>query len=213
MKPFKKSCFKAGARSSLLSRAQVAEISPELPFDLEMLWLETTGDLDQKTSLRDLGSTDFFTKELDDLLLKGSIRLAIHSAKDLPDPIPEGLVVAAITKGKDSRDALVLRDSLFPGALIATSSQRREEAVLALQVDVRFKDLRGTIHQRLKQLELGEADGVVIAEAALIRLHLTHLNRIYLPGPTTPLQGKLAIVCREDDLEMRELLSCIEFSI
>ena len=213
MKPFKKSCFKAGARSSLLSRAQVAEIIPELPFDLEMHWLETTGDLDQKTSLRDLGSTDFFTKELDDLLLKGVIRLAIHSAKDLPDPIPYGLVVAVVTEGKDPRDALVLRDSLFPGALIATSSQRREEAVRALLADVQFRDLRGTIHQRLKQLDEGIADGVVIAEAALIRLNLTHLNRIYLPGATTPLQGKLAVVCREDDHEMRDLLSCVKFSI
>ncbi len=83
----------------------------------------------------------------------------------------------------------------------------------ALLADVQFRDLRGTIHQRLKQLDEGIADGVVIAEAALIRLNLTHLNRIYLPGSTTPLQGKLAVVCREDDHEMRDLLSCVKFSI
>jgi hydroxymethylbilane synthase len=199
----------------LLSRAQIEELRPQLPFDVDPVWIETTGDLDQKTSLRSFGKTDFFTRELDQLLLEGSIRLAIHSAKDLPEPKVKGLFVAAVTNGLDPRDALVVCDSfdaLPIGAWIATSSKRREDAVRSLRSDLRFKDLRGTIHQRLELLENGGADGIVVAEAALIRLHLIHLNRIYLPGNGSEGQGQLAILCREDDQEMIDLLACIKFS-
>ncbi len=188
------------------------ELRPQVPFDMDPMWIETTGDLDQKTSLRILDKTDFFTRELDRLVLDGSIRLAIHSAKDLPDPLAEGLCIAAMTNGLDPRDALVFRDTLPENAWIATSSKRREEMVDLLRPGFRFKDLRGTIHERLAQLDNGYADGVVIAEAALIRLQLTHLNRIYLPGPVAEGQGRLAIVCRKDDSELIELLSCIKFS-
>lgn len=197
-----------GARSSPLSRAQVKEVEKELPPEVsfEMIWMETLGDRDQKTSLRTLGKTDFFTRDLDELLLTGRIRAAIHSAKDLPDPLPEGLSVAALTKGQDPRDCLVYgSDSMPKKPRIATSSERREESVRQLYPDAIFLDLRGPIHKRLEILERGEADGVVLAEAALIRLGLTHLKREILPGETVPLQGKLAILIREDDDEMRLL--------
>lgn len=182
----------------------------------ELIWVETTGDRDQKTSLRTLGKSDFFTRELDQMLLRGEIDLAIHSAKDLPEPLPEGLVLAFLTKGLDPRDSLVLRDqesieTLPNGAWIATSSERREEAVLTLRKDFRFKDVRGKVAERLALLERGEADGVVIAEAALLRLGLTHLNRLQLPGPTAPGQGQLAVVCRQnfsDDLAQRSRNKC-----
>ncbi len=208
--------IKAGARSSPLSRAQVEEVLAEMPsLELEMVWMATSGDLDKKTSLRSLGKTDFFTKELDEMLLKGMIRIAVHSAKDLPEPIPEGLALAAITKGVDARDSLVLREgetlgSLRRGAIIATSSERREEMVRSLRGDLQFVDLRGTIGERLAKLGRGEADGVVVAEAALIRLKLTHLNRIFIPGETVPMQGRLAILARSDDGEMLEFFSGID---
>lgn len=181
-----------------------------------MTWVETVGDRDLKTSLRTLDRTDFFTRELDQLLLQNKIRLAIHSAKDLPEPLPEGLAIAALTRGVDARDALVLRSgetlaTLPPCAVIATSSARREEVVRQLRPDLRFIDLRGTIGARLAKLETGEADGIVVAEAALIRLRLTHLNRIFLPGPTAPLQGRLALVVRKDDVELQNLLSAVHY--
>lgn len=198
-----------GARSSNLSRAQVKEFLEEyhfLPAAFEMIWVETTGDLDRETSLRQLGKTDFFTRELDELLLSKKIRLAIHSAKDLPDPLPKGLFLAALTKGQDPRDSLVFFEPLPPRPKIATSSERREEMVRCLYPKATFMDIRGTIEERVKVVKEGRADGVVIAEAALIRLGLTHLSRVFLPGETAPGQGKLALVIREDDDEMRLLL-------
>jgi hydroxymethylbilane synthase len=187
--------MKVGARSSPLSRAQVEEVQNELGLNFEVIWTTTTGDRDKITSLRDLEKSDFFTKELDLMLLRGEIDIAIHSAKDLPDPIPKGLKIAWLSKGLDPRDSLVFKEPL---KVVATSSERREKAVRLLFPDCHFVDLRGTIHERLERLN-HDVDGVVVAEAALIRLKLTHLHRVFLPGETTPLQGKIAIVCRENE--------------
>ena len=209
-----------GGRKSPLSQAQVKEVLNEIRknhplVNFSCLFVETIGDKDQKTSLRTLEKSNFFTKEIDEMLLSGICRVAIHSGKDLPDPIPKGLAIVAITRGVDSADVLVMRDGetvegMLSGAVIATSSVRREEAVKELRDDLRFVDLRGTIGQRLSRLENGETDGVVVAEAALIRLGLTHLNRVKLPGDTVALQGQLAIVCREDDVEMKDLFRCMD---
>lgn len=209
-----------GARCSLLSQAQVREVLAEMrvffsELDFDCIFVETIGDKDQKTSLRTLGKTDFFTKEVDQLLLSGQCRVSIHSAKDLPEPLPKELAIAAITKGVDAADVLVLRQStslsdLPAGAEIATSSERRENAVRRLCGHLNFVDVRGTIGQRLAKLDSGEVDGVVVAEAALIRLGLTHLNRVRLPGETTPLQGQLAILVRQGDAEMLDLFACLD---
>ena len=212
--------IKVGARASALSKAQVQEVYQEIRqhhpnIEFDHVYTETTGDKDRLTSLRNLGKTNFFTKEIDDLLLKGECRIAIHSAKDLPEPIPEELMIAAITHGVDQADVLVMRegenvDSLPMGARIATSSQRREEQVKSLRNDFVFCDLRGTIEERLALLEGGKADGVVVAEAALIRLGLMNLNRLRLQGDPLPYQGQLAILCRKDDSEMLALFHCLD---
>lgn len=206
-----------GARSSPLSRAQCREVQEEIfaqYFGLEVgfVFIETLGDRDRGTSLRGLEKSDFFTRELDQMLLKGEIQVAIHSAKDLPDPLPCGLSLAYLTRGVDPRDSLVLKPGkeLSSCTRIATSSLRREEAVRQLlSSGITFVDLRGNIEERLELLEKGEVDGVVVAESALIRLQLTHLPRIYLPGKTAPLQGKLALVIRTEDVQLRALLSLV----
>lgn len=212
------SCFKirVGARSSPLSKKQLEEVHAELvqfhpQVVFEPLFVETVGDLDQKTSLRTLDKTDFFTRDIDLMQLKGECRIAIHSAKDLPDPLPKGLVIAALTRGVDPSDSLVFRqnETLPTQGVVATSSERREECVRMLFPEARFVDIRGTIGMRLAKLDHGEVGGVVIAEAALIRLGLTHLTRVTLPGDTASFQGRLAVTARADDTEMLELFKVI----
>ncbi len=208
------------ARRSPLSQAQAKEVLAELQqhhslLTFELKLIDTKGDIDQKTSLRSLEKTDFFTKEIDGLLLKKKCRIGIHSAKDLPEIIPKGISVIALTKGADPSDVLVFRTgetlhNLPTGAIIATSSERREAIVKALRPDLTFVDIRGNINQRLSKLDSGEVDGVVMAEAALIRLNLTHLNRLFLPGGSTPYQGCLAITACSDDMEMAQLFSCLD---
>lgn len=205
------------ARSSRLSKIQVTEVLQELNRFHPCVtfipnYFETTGDLDQKTSLRELGSTPFFTKEIDEAVLNGQCRLGIHSAKDLPDSLEPGLSLICLTNGLDPSDSLVLRqgisiDTLPKGAKIATSSIRREENLLAVRPDLCFQDVRGVIEKRLELLDSGRIDGVIIAEAALIRLNLTHLNRVLIPGPTAKWQGRLAVTARKEDAEMRYLFA------
>ncbi len=209
----------AGARSSLLSRKQLEEVLGELrcfhpQIVLEPLFVDTLGDSDQKTSLRTLEKTDFFTRELDLLVLQGQCRIAIHSAKDLPEPLPKGLALVAMTKGLDPADALVLRaggslDTLPVLARIGSSSARRDAMVKTLLPTARFIDIRGTIETRLAQLDAGQYDAIVMAEAALIRLGLSHRTRIRLPGKAAPFQGRLAIIAKEHDEEMKQLFGCL----
>lgn len=211
-----------GARPSPLAQIQVEEVIGELKrvypsalFSIQLSSIHTQGDFDQKTSLKNLNKTSFFTEEIDSALLSGRIRLGIHSAKDLPEPLPSGIQLICLTKGLDPSDSLVLREredlqDLPTGSRIGTSSLRRELAVLRLRPDFRISDIRGTIGERLQQLTNGTIDGVVVAEAALIRLRLTHLNRIVLPDCHTPLQGRLAILSRENDLEMAKLFAPLD---
>ena len=122
--------------------------------------METTGDKDQKTSLRTLEKTDFFTKEIDELQLAGGCRISIHSAKDLPDPLPKGLTMVALTQGVDPSDSLVLREnetieSLPHGAKMGTSSARREKNIRDLRSDFICVDVRGNIQARLALLDQG----------------------------------------------------------
>lgn len=204
------------ARDSLLSRAQVQEVlfavqkvHSEITFS--PLWLKTTGDLDQKTSLLTQEKTDFFTKEVDDAILDKRCQIAIHSAKDLPDPLASGLTVIAYTEGVDPSDVLVFREegsleALPLGAKVGTSSFRREENLKNLRSDLRCVDIRGTIEKRLSLLDEGAFDALIMAKAALIRLNLLRNTQV-LPGDVSPMQGRLAIVCRKEDKEMEELFS------
>lgn len=208
------------ARSSILSRLQVEEVYAEIShyhphLQFERIWIETRGDRDLATSLKKLEKSDFFTRELDVLQLKGGCRITIHSAKDLPEPLPQGLEMIALTRGQDSSDALVLREGeslngLLPHSSIGVSSERREKAVFSLRNDLVCVDIRGSIDCRLALLDAGVVDGIVIAEAALIRLQMTHRNRVRLPGLSAPGQGRLAILAREGDEEMKLLFACID---
>lgn len=211
--------IEAGARPSPLSQAQVKEVLDALKFyhpllEFKIHLIATIGDRDLSTSLRTLDRTDFFTRDIDHWVLEKPGRIGIHSAKDLPHPLTAGLTLFCLTRGLDPTDSLILRegsalDQLPSGALIATSSLRREESVRQLRPDFKFCDIRGTIEQRLAQLNSGKIEGVVVAEAALIRLGLARLNRIKLPGFTVEGQGQLAIVGRLDEMRLKDLFACL----
>lgn len=208
--------IKVGARGSKLSQSQVWEIQRELSafypeIELFPTWITTGGDKDLLTSLRDLEKSDFFTREVDQLLLEGVFQVAIHSAKDLPDPLPAGLELIALTRGVSSADVIVYNTYPLPyGAKVGTSSLRREHNLTQWRPDLQCVDIRGTIEGRLQLLDSGKLDGLIIAEAALIRLGLTHRTYQQLPGEIAPFQGQLAIVARQEDLEMRMLFSIID---
>jgi hydroxymethylbilane synthase len=209
-----------GARSSALSRAQVEEVLlslrlhySEISFD--PIWISTYGDADLLQSLKGMDKTDFFTREIDQMLLHEQIRIAIHSAKDLPSPLPAGIVCVALTKGVDPSDSLVLRDAdsleaLPEGAKIATSSIRREAMIRKIRSDLTCVEVRGPVDQRLQALYEGYIDGLVVAEAALIRLNKTDCNRIRLAGPVAEFQGQLAVLARLGDSQMEALFACLD---
>ncbi len=208
-----------GARSSKLSQVQVEEVLLLLQqhySDVVFLpkWFKTTGDIDLKTSLTSMEKTNFFTKEIDEAVLKGECRIGVHSAKDLPEVLPGSLQVVAYTQGIDPSDVLVLRDQeslnmLKVSAKIGTSSLRREKNIKALRADLQCVDIRGPIEERLALLDRGEFDGVIMAKAALIRLKLLQRNMVVIPGESSPMQGRLAIVAKKEDEEMKELFSCL----
>lgn len=206
--------IKCVARSSNLSKAQVKEIQMSMGIPLEGHYIASMGDLDLKTSLIDESPADFFTREIDEAVLRGEARIAIHSAKDLPGSLKEGLVIAALTESVHEGDCLVMRphetlESLPLHARIGGSSLRRKETIQRLRKDFVFCDIRGTIEQRIALIE-GPLHGVIIAKAALIRLQLLHLNLIDIPGKGAENQGRLAVVCRNNDFEMIELFKRID---
>ena len=203
-----------GARGSNLSKAQVGEVHRELlqhhpHIQFKPIWITTMGDKDKQTSLRDLDKTDFFTREVDQLQLKGEFRISIHSAKDLPEPLTPGLKIVALTQGVDPSDVLVYNNELPENPIIATSSIRRELNLQEWRPGCRCVDIRGTIQERLAILDSSQIDGVVMAEAALIRLGLTNRSRMPIPGETAPLQGRLAIIALSTDHEMEQLFRCL----
>lgn len=221
--PLPKKTLKVVSRGSNLAKAQVAELQKLISHFypdvfLEPFFIDSRGDRDKITSLRTLEKSNFFTDTLDLALLKTEVDLALHSAKDLPFPLDPGLEIAALTPCIDERDALVFASHvkwektkpLPSGLRIATSSKRRENSVLEIASKPFFYDLRGTIEERLAVLETGKIDAVVLAEAALKRLNLTHLPRVFLPGKTTEGQGSLAIVVRKEDKQLLDFFSLID---
>ncbi len=206
-----------GTRKSKLALIQVKEILDTLSAGEEgkslftIIPLETAGDKDKHSALEKLEGTDFFTDGLDWALLQGRIDLAVHSAKDLPDPLPEGLRVVWRTRAIDPADVLVSRTGqrlleLPAGSLVGTSSRRRREQVLALRPELTIKSLRGNVDERLAKLDRGEYDGIIVAAAALIRLGEQERITERLKFSTPPGQGSLAVVVCEDDEELSSWL-------
>ena len=192
-----------------LIKAELEALNPSIEVRIEII--KTSGDV-KTDPLSVIGGQGVFTKELEEALLDGRIDMAVHSLKDLPTIIPERLVLAAICKREDPRDALVLSRKLdglhgsvraLPkGAIVGTSSPRRLAQLKHLRGDLIFNDLRGNVDTRLRKLDEGQYDALVLACAGLRRLGLE--NRISAPLPTSQMlpavgQGALGIETRVDD--------------
>jgi len=200
--------IKVGARSSRLSRIQTQNALEKLRLMLprvrfEEIFLSSPGDRDRATDLRE-SPADFFTRDLDEAVLSGELDCAVHSAKDVPDPVPEGLDWFWLPWREDPRDAIVLAPGrsvadLPPNPVSGISSERREDYCRQRFPGARFKAIRGNIEQRLVQVDSGEYDFVIMAAAALLRLGIEDRISEWIPLealPTPDGQGALALTFR-----------------
>jgi hydroxymethylbilane synthase len=213
--------LRIGSRGSQLALWQAHHIRAllrERGHEVEIETIKTTGDKITDVALAKVGTKGMFTKEIEDALAEGRVDLAVHSLKDLPTELPPGFEIAAITKREDARDALCSRkyasiDQLPQGAQVGTSSLRRQAQLKALRRDLEIYPLRGNVDTRLRKLEEGEYDAVILAAAGLNRLGKTELVKQILPvAVMCPAagQGALAIEVRAGDFATRQQLGFLD---
>ena len=199
------------ARGSRLSRLQVEEVFknfPELAYEIK--YLESYGDKNQQISLLNgEAPADIFTRELDDAIRQGGADIAIHSAKDLPYPLPEDIEVIALFPAFDTTDSLVSRDhkklaELPAGSIIGTSSPLRKKGLNELRPNLTIKGIRGCIEERVQQVKDGKYDAAIVATCALKRLGMEDEIAEVLPFPTHPLQGFLAVTGKKGSQDLKQ---------
>lgn len=209
------------SRNSLLSRLQVKEVFSFFPdIDYQLIAVKSFGDKNKHISLLNLSFnsieeeniSDFFTRELDNALIWNKADVAVHSAKDLPYPLPYGLELFALFQAMDKTDALVSRNNLtleqLPiGARIGTSSQKRKAELLKIRSDLEVVGVRGNIEERIAELDNGFIDALIVATCALKRLGMESRITCILPFETHSLQGNLAIVGRGNEQNIKNLFS------
>ncbi|SMQ83259.1 hydroxymethylbilane synthase [Bacillus sp. OV166] len=208
-----------GSRRSKLALTQTNWVMDQLKkldprFDFEVKEIVTKGDQILDVTLSKVGGKGLFVKEIEQAMLDKEIDMAVHSMKDMPAVLPEGLTIGCIPFREDHRDALISRGhvklkDLKPGAIIGTSSLRRSAQLLAARPDLEIKWIRGNVDTRLAKLETEEYDAIILAAAGLYRLGwasdvVTEFLDADLCIPAVG-QGALSIECREDDKELLEL--------
>lgn len=199
-------------RSRLAAAAGVSEDA------IELIVIRTTGDTIQDRPLAEEGGKGLFTKEIEEALLDGRVDLAVHSAKDMPTVLPEGLVLAACLEREDPRDVFISRKArslaeLPRGASLGTASLRRQAIAKRTRPDLRVTPLRGNVETRLRKLDTGEVDATVLALAGLKRLGLTeHATDIMSADRFLPAvgQGAIGIETREDNKRVRDVLARVD---
>jgi len=209
-----------GTRGSLLALTQSEWVKGRLERQwqgcrVELKIIKTTGDKILDVPLAKVGGKGLFVKELEDALLEGAVDLAVHSMKDVPADLPHGLEIGAIPRREDPRDVLVSRtgkdlSSLPPNARVGTSSLRRAAQLKSLRPDLEIENLRGNLDTRLRKLQEGRYDAIVLAAAGIHRMGWKDRITAYL-NPTEFLpaigQGALGIEIRSEDEAIRELLA------
>lgn len=213
-----------GSRGSELALWQAHHVEARLQalgHEVEIKIIKTQGDKIQHLSFDKMEGKGFFTKELEEKLLDGSIDLAVHSHKDLPTEHPEGLIIAAVSEREDPADLLLIRKEkvdasrkleLTENPVVGTSSARRKSQLLHHRPDIEIKDLRGNVPTRINKLREGQYDAIMLAAAGVERLKLDlsefHVLRLdpteFIPAPA---QGVLGLQIRETDSELAEILA------
>ncbi len=214
----KPAVLRIGSRGSQLALWQANHISALLRargHEVEIEIIHTTGDKITDVALAKVGTKGMFTKEIEEALAVGRVDLAVHSLKDLPTELPKGFEIAAITERQDPRDAFCSRrysniEDLPKGARVGTSSLRRQAQLKAIRPDLDIHPLRGNVDTRLRKLEQGDYDAIILASAGLKRLGKTELVKQIIPAeimcPAAG-QGALGIEIREGNKKMRDLLA------
>jgi hydroxymethylbilane synthase len=214
--------IRIGTRGSPLALAQAREVVARLTAahalaadECEIVVIKTTGDAITNRPLIEAGGKGLFTKELEEALLAGSVDLAVHSMKDMPALLPEGLGIAAVLKREDPHDAFISvkyasLDQLPAGAIFGTSSPRRKAQALRLRPDLKIVDFRGNVDTRLRKLNEGAADATFLACAGLNRLgmsqHITAVMSFEAMLPAVA-QGAIGIEIRSDDARTAEIVA------
>lgn len=214
--------IRIGTRGSPLALAQAHEVRGGLvastglaPEDIEVVVIKTTGDKVLDRPLSELGGKGLFTKEIEDGLLDGSLDLAVHSAKDVPTQLPDGLALAGYLPREDVRDAFISLtsktfDDLPRGAVVGTASLRRGALAKRLRPDLEIINFRGNVQTRLKKLEAGDVDATLLAMAGLKRLGRPEIATSILEMDRFPPalgQGAIAIETRMDDIRVLQALA------
>lgn len=213
--------IRLGTRGSPLALAQARFVADRLragSADVEIVAIRTEGDRLAEARLASLGGKGLFVRELEEALLGGRIDAAVHSLKDLPAELPAGLCLAAFPEREDPRDVLVTRagggfEQLRLAAVVGTSSPRRRALALALRPDLVIEPLRGNLDTRLRKLERGGWDGVILAAAGLARLGLSPRHArpleaaVFVPAVG---QGVLGIEVRRDDAATRRFVGLLD---
>ncbi len=213
--------LRLGTRGSALARWQanwVAEQLTRAGIEVELVPITTQGDASQRASIGSMGSPGVFTKELQRALLDRTIDLAVHSLKDLPTDVIDGLMLAAVPERETTSDALLSRDgslleNLPQGAIVGTGSLRRRAQLLHLRPDLQMRDIRGNVDTRLQKLAAGAYDALVLAHAGLRRLQFEqHITQILSPPQVLPAvgQGALGIEARRDDAMTLAALAALD---
>ncbi|HJV44515.1 MAG TPA: hydroxymethylbilane synthase [Bacillota bacterium] len=209
-----------GSRQSALAMTQTKWVirqleSLGLPFEFEIKNIVTKGDQIQDVTLSKVGGKGLFVKEIEQALLDEEIDMAVHSMKDMPGILPDGLTIGCVPKRVDVRDVLISKDgktlaNLPQGAVIGTSSLRRSAQLLAHRPDLTMKWIRGNIDTRIRKLTDEDYDAIILAAAGLERMEwkgqVTEFIPVDISLPAVG-QGALSIECRENDKELLELLS------
>ncbi|MBO8155917.1 MAG: hydroxymethylbilane synthase [Bacillaceae bacterium] len=212
-----------GSRRSQLALTQTKWVIEQLekqkgPFSFDIKEIVTKGDKILDVTLSKVGGKGLFVKEIEQAMFDHEIDMAVHSMKDMPAELPEGLMIASVPVREDHRDAFISKEGkslmeLPEGSVVGTSSLRRSAQILAVRPDLNIQSIRGNIDTRLRKLEEEDFDAIVLAAAGLKRMGWSDdvVTEYLEPDVCVPAvgQGALAIECRESDQELRELLQSI----